>query len=125
MILTSVIDHLYRLAHDLATKPHDLPVTVAEEQIAAAKTIIEKISKLKYEMGREKPLLYDSVVNYLLYRQCEAKVFTFHVGLLLMMVNPPSDCSTKSWPPWKYKERAPGLPFLGCTQSQWPSHAVR
>lgn len=63
VILTSVIDHLYRLAHDLATQPHDLPPAVAEEQIAAAKEIIEKISKLKYEMGREKPLQYPSAVN--------------------------------------------------------------
>ena len=59
MILTSIIDHLYRLGHDLATQPHDLSPAVAEEQIAAAKFIVEKISKLKYEMGRDKPLLYD------------------------------------------------------------------
>jgi hypothetical protein len=59
VILTSIIDHLYRLGHDLATQPHDLSPVVAEEQIAAAKVVIENISKLKYEMGRDKPLLYD------------------------------------------------------------------
>ena len=58
VILTTIIDHLYRVGHDLATQPNDLSQTVAEEQIAASKAIIEKISKLKYEMGREKPLLY-------------------------------------------------------------------
>jgi hypothetical protein len=58
VILTTIIDHLYRVGHELATQPNDLSPTVAEEQIAAGKAIIEKISKIKYEMGREKPLLY-------------------------------------------------------------------
>ena len=58
MTLTTIIDHLYRVGHDLAAQPNDLPQAVVEEQIAASKAIIEKISKLKYEMGREKPLLY-------------------------------------------------------------------
>ena len=58
MIITSVIDHLYRVGHELATQPNDLPPTVVEEQIEAGKAIIEKIGKLKYEMGRDRPLLY-------------------------------------------------------------------
>lgn len=65
VILTSIIDNLYRLGHDLATQPHDLSPTVAEERIAAAKAILEKVSKLKYEMGRDKPLLYGSAIHFL------------------------------------------------------------
>ncbi|KAF9648118.1 DUF89 domain-containing protein [Thelephora ganbajun] len=57
VILTTIIDHLYRVGHELATEPNDLSPTVAEERIEAGKAIIEKISKLKYEMGRDKPLL--------------------------------------------------------------------
>ena len=74
MILTSVIDNLHRLGHDLATQPHGLSPTVAEERIAAAKVIIEKISKLKYEMGRDKPLLYGPDIHGGLYR---SKLKTF------------------------------------------------
>lgn len=58
MILTTIIDHLYRVGHELATQPNDLSPTVTEERIAAGKAIIEKIGKIKYEMGREKELLY-------------------------------------------------------------------
>lgn len=58
VILTTVIDHLYRVGHDLAIQPNDFSPTVAEERIEASKSIIEKISKIKYEMGRDKPLLY-------------------------------------------------------------------
>jgi len=58
VILTTVIDHLYRVGHELATQPNDLSPTVAEERIAGGKAIIEKISKIKYEMGREKELQY-------------------------------------------------------------------
>ena len=61
MILTTIIDHLYRLGHELATQPHDLSSTTAEERIEAGKAIIGKISKLKYEMGRDKQLLYGSI----------------------------------------------------------------
>lgn len=61
MILTTIIDHLYRVGHDLATQPNDLSPTVAEERIEAGKSIIEKISKLKYEMGRDKLLLYGAI----------------------------------------------------------------
>ena len=65
VVLTLIIDNLYRVGHDLATQPHDLPPTVAEERIAAAKAVIEKISKIKYEMGRDKPLLYGPVYQLL------------------------------------------------------------
>jgi len=61
VILTSIIDHLYRVGHKLATQPNDLSPTVAEERIEGGKSIIEKISKLKYEMGRDKPLLYGAI----------------------------------------------------------------
>jgi hypothetical protein len=49
------------MAHELATQPHDLSSTIAEERIKACQAIIEKIGKIKYEMGRDKPLLYDSI----------------------------------------------------------------
>jgi len=61
VILTTVIDHLYRVGHELATNPNDLSPTALQERIAAGKSVIEKISKLKYEMGRGKPLLYGSI----------------------------------------------------------------
>ena len=61
MILTTIIDHLYRVGHELAIQPNDLSPAVAEERIEAGKSVIEKISKIKYEMGRDKPLLYDSI----------------------------------------------------------------
>jgi len=61
VIITSIIDHLYRVEHDLATKPNDLSPAVAEEQIEAGKIIIEKIGRLKYEMGRDRPLLYGAI----------------------------------------------------------------
>jgi len=59
MILTSITDHLDRVGHEIATEPKDLPPTVLEERMEAGKAIIERINKLKYEMGRDKPLLYD------------------------------------------------------------------
>jgi hypothetical protein len=61
VILTTIIDHLYRVGHELAIQPRGLSPTIAEERIEAGKSIIEKISKLKYEMGRDKPLLYGSI----------------------------------------------------------------
>ena len=64
MILTTIIDHLYRVGYELATQPNDLSPEIAEARIEAGKSVIEKISKLKYEMGRRKPLLYD-YINYL------------------------------------------------------------
>ena len=65
MILTTVIDHLYRVGHELAIQPNDLSPTVAEERIEAGKSIIEKISKLKYELGRDIPLLYGYISHLL------------------------------------------------------------
>ena len=61
VILTTIIDHLYRVGHELAMQPNDLSPTVAEERIEAGKSIIEKIGKVKYEMGRDKPLLYGTI----------------------------------------------------------------
>ena len=76
MILTTIIDHLYRVGYEFATQPNDLSPAVAEARIEAGKSVIEKISKLKYEMGRNKPLLYDSI-NYLPYMpgQCQALTY--------------------------------------------------
>lgn len=69
MILTTIIDHLYRVGHELATQPNDdLSPATTEARIEAGKSVIEKISKLKYEMGRDRPLLYDSI-NHLLSMQ--------------------------------------------------------
>ena len=57
VILTSIIDHLHRAGHDLATQSNDLSPTIVEERVAAGTEIIQKIGKLKYEMARDKPLL--------------------------------------------------------------------
>jgi hypothetical protein len=59
--LTTIINRLYHVGHELTTQPHDLSPTIAEERIEAGKSIIERISKLKYQMGRNKPLLYGSI----------------------------------------------------------------
>lgn len=116
VILTSIIDHLYRVGHELATQPNDLPPTVAEARIEAGKTVIGKIGKLKYEMGRDKPLLYGSI-NYRLSVPGRATNIP-RVGQSPTMVNPRFNYSTKSWPPWKSKGGIPGVPLRGCLQSQ-------
>lgn len=55
MILTKVIDHIYRTNHDIQVGSLTLS-TEAEQRVAEGKVIIETISKLKYEMGRDKAL---------------------------------------------------------------------
>jgi len=58
IILTGIIDTIYRLNHDLGIA-HEAGETVSEnarERIEEGKEIIEKISKLKYEMARDRPL---------------------------------------------------------------------
>ena len=52
IILTNVIDFIHRVNHDL-TMDRDAS---SEEKIQEGKQIIEKISKLKYEMARDRAL---------------------------------------------------------------------
>ena len=60
IIITGIIDTVYRMDHDLGMKVSenspDVDAVAANEKIAEGKTIIEKISKLKYEMARDRPL---------------------------------------------------------------------
>jgi hypothetical protein len=61
IILTGVIDHLHNLNHDLSLKAQsvdDASATEFREKISEGTGVIERISKLKYEMGRDKPLEY-------------------------------------------------------------------
>jgi hypothetical protein len=60
-----VLDHLHNLNHDLSVRVQQLvnesdahAVSQTREQVLEATGIIEKISKLKYEMGRDKALEY-------------------------------------------------------------------
>ena len=117
VILTTIIDHLYRVGHELATKPNDdLSPATAEARIEAGKSVIEKISKLKYDMGRDKPLLYDSI-TYLSFMPAMLDTNVFLIGHSTTTVRPLFNYSIKSWPPWKNEERTPGLPLRGCTRS--------
>lgn len=65
VILTGIIDTIYRVNHDLSLSSdpdlHNLgDVSVVDqdtrERIEEGKKMIEKLSKLKYEMGRDRPL---------------------------------------------------------------------
>jgi Damage-control phosphatase ARMT1-like domain len=57
VILTNIIDIIYRTNHGFQVS--SIPQSVEMEQrVAEGKVIIEKISKLKYDMGRDKPLEY-------------------------------------------------------------------
>ncbi|KAF8064163.1 DUF89 domain-containing protein [Lyophyllum atratum] len=58
VIITGVIDQLYRDCHDLSLESQkpDADTSTMENKIAEGKGIIEKISKLKYQMGRDHPL---------------------------------------------------------------------
>ncbi|EMD35051.1 hypothetical protein CERSUDRAFT_116552 [Gelatoporia subvermispora B] len=61
IILTSVIDNIYRFNHDLDASIPSLEsgsedLKLIEERISEGKAIIEKISKLKYEMARDRAL---------------------------------------------------------------------
>lgn len=67
VILTGVIDTIYRTNHDLSlssdpdmSKLGDVSAVDQEtrERIEEGKRLIEKLSKLKYEMGRDRPLEY-------------------------------------------------------------------
>ena len=59
IILTSIIDNIYRVNHSLSVAQSDSPAhenALSEEKIEEGKGLIEQISKLKYEMGRDRPL---------------------------------------------------------------------
>ena len=61
IILTGVIDTIYRVDHEIGVSLPTLPAGSeesirADERINEGKTIIEKISKLKYDMARDRPL---------------------------------------------------------------------
>jgi hypothetical protein len=52
-IITSAIDALYQASYALS---YSSDRSIAEEKSAEAKVIIERLSKLKHDMGRDKPL---------------------------------------------------------------------
>ena len=61
VILTGIIDTIYRIDHEIGVSLPTLPAggdeaSRAEEKIAEGKSIIEKISKLKYDMARDRAL---------------------------------------------------------------------
>ncbi|OBZ75033.1 hypothetical protein A0H81_05296 [Grifola frondosa] len=57
IILTSIIDNVYRYNHELSISASDSgDPAVIEERIAEGKDIISKIGKLKYDMGRDRAL---------------------------------------------------------------------
>ncbi|KAH9915315.1 DUF89 domain-containing protein [Fomitopsis serialis] len=60
VILTGIIDNIYRINHGLSvaqSEGDDNEETATEkEKIEEGKNLIETISKLKYEMGRDRPL---------------------------------------------------------------------
>ena len=59
IILTGIIDNVYRINHDLSSALQDTGNGTTEntrEKIAEGKAIIEKIGKLKYDMGRDRVL---------------------------------------------------------------------
>lgn len=69
VILTGIIDTLCNVNHELhvqasAANTSEDVVKQAKERISQGKSVIEKISKLKYEMARDKEL------EYVQYRPC-------------------------------------------------------
>lgn len=63
IILTGVIDTIYRIDHEIGVSLPTLPAgsedaVRIEEKIAEGKAIIERISKLKYDMARDRPMEY-------------------------------------------------------------------
>ena len=65
VILTGVIDTIYRIDHEIGVSLPTLPAggeeaARVEEKIVEGKAIIEKISKLKYDMARDRALEYVS-----------------------------------------------------------------
>ncbi|KIP06641.1 hypothetical protein PHLGIDRAFT_514562, partial [Phlebiopsis gigantea 11061_1 CR5-6] len=61
VILTGIIDTIYQIDHEIGVSLPTLPAggeeaTRAEEKVVEGKAIIEKISKLKYDMARDRAL---------------------------------------------------------------------
>ena len=56
MILTQVIDGVFRDNHASAVSAGDEPSQDFQEREAEGKKIIEGLSRLKYEMGRDREL---------------------------------------------------------------------
>lgn len=61
VILTGIIDTIYRVDHDLGVSLDARPADSEEvikgnEKIEEGKGIIEKIGAVKYEMARDRPL---------------------------------------------------------------------
>ncbi|KAG5645650.1 hypothetical protein DXG03_005641 [Asterophora parasitica] len=58
IIITGVIDQLHRDCHTLSLQAQEPGADAGplEAKIGEGKAIIEKISKLKYQMGRDHPL---------------------------------------------------------------------
>ncbi|KAI0729122.1 hypothetical protein C8Q72DRAFT_830244 [Fomitopsis betulina] len=56
IILTSIIDNIYRVNHALSVAQSEHEDALIEEKIEEGRGLIEQISKLKYEMGRDRPL---------------------------------------------------------------------
>jgi len=75
IIITSVIDYLHRTCHSLSLEMKEIDASDEEKQILNRKikegtAIIEKISKLKYEMARDhvlEPILEDGEPSVELY----------------------------------------------------------
>lgn len=62
IIITGVVDHLHNVCHTLSMEASEIADNDKEKEIFLRKKvqegtgIIEKISKLKYEMARDRPL---------------------------------------------------------------------
>ena len=72
IILTKLIDHIHRVNHELtvAAARADVEATSQgamdpnwEVRVEEGKSIIEKVSKLKYEMARDRALQYVSLCS--------------------------------------------------------------
>ncbi len=76
IILTGIIDTIYRADHDISVTLPSLAAGSTEEveaqaKISEGKGIIEKISKLKYDMARDRPLEY--VCYFVMPMLCQSK----------------------------------------------------
>lgn len=63
IILTGIIDTIYKLDHEIGVSLPTLPAgseeaARIEEKIKEGKAVIERISKLKYDMARDRVMEY-------------------------------------------------------------------
>lgn len=68
VILTGVIDTIYRVDHRISVALSSEGINTTElahceQKISEGKIIIEKISKLKYDMARDRTLEYASAIR--------------------------------------------------------------